>query len=204
MSRPVLFSDADLAARSVPLQPFVIGEDLEQLIELANLAMRNDVEGVTLHMHSPHDLDAVDGDRDPLTPGVRRLTLTIKNPSGFGGNDPAEVSLVFCLLAAGKGPNLQLDAERVLQWLARVERANFAAVAAADDIADPAVLRTLVRDRLAAEDMANGLAAGGSEGNRVADEARAAVADRSAWSPIRPGDIVTAWCSVRRLRRTAE
>jgi len=201
-ARPALFSGDELAAMDSPFEPLVTGADLESLIALANFAMGNDLEGVTLRMHSPHDLDADEDDRDPLTPGVRRLTLSIEHPAGLlGVEDSASVVLVCRLFIVGKGPNLQLDAERVLRWVARVERANFAAFSAAGDISNPDIVRTLVEDKLAAQGVADELAAGGNETNRVADEVRAAVANPRTWSPIRADDIVAAWCSLRRLPR---
>jgi hypothetical protein len=200
-ARTTPYTAAQLAERNDPTQPFITGDELEQVIALANQAMREDIEGVTLRMHSPHDLDAEHDDREPLTPGVRRMVLCIDSSSGQPGVvNPETVQTVFMLYVIGKGPNLQLDAERVLQWVARVEQANGATVDAAGDINDPAVVRGLVYDRLCAKDMAKGLAAGGKETNRVADEVRAAVADHTAWSLIKDDDVVVVTKSLYRAR----
>ena len=197
-ARPTAYAAAE---RQDPTQPFITGDDLEQVIAVANRAMREDIEGVTLRMHSPHDLDAECDDREPLTPGVRRISLCIDSSSGQPGVvNPETVLTVFLLYVIGKGPNLQLDAERVLQWVARMEQANGATIDAASDINDPAVVRGLVKDRLGAKDLAKGLAASGKETNRVADEVRAAVADHSGWSLIKDDDVVVATKSLHRLR----
>jgi hypothetical protein len=200
-ARPTLHTAAERAELHDPSQPFIVGDDLEQVIALVNRAMRENIAGVTLRMHSPHDLDDDRDDRAPLTPGVRRMVLCIDSASGHPGiENPEAVSTVFMLYVIGKGPNLQLDAERVLQWVARVEQANGVALVAADDINTPAVVRGLVRNRLDARDMAKELAASGTETNRVADEVRAAVADPLAWSLIQDDDIVVATKSLHRAR----
>ncbi len=200
-ARPMLHTPGERAELHDPSQPFITGDDLEQVIALANRAMRENIVGVTLRMHSPHDLDAEHDDREPLTPGVRRMVLCLDSACGQPGiENPEAVSTVFMLYVIGKGPNLQLDAERVLQWVARVEQANGATCGAAGDIGNPAVVRGLVRNRLDARDMAKELAASGTETNRVADEVRAAVADPSAWSLIKDDDIVVARKSLHRAR----
>lgn len=200
-ARDTLYSAAERASLHDPSQPFIVGDDLEQVIALANRAMCEDIVGVKLAMHSPHDLDAEDDDREPLTPGVRRMVLCIDSTSGqLGVINPETVSTVYTLYVIGKGPNLQLDAERVLQWVARVEQANGAACMTADDIGNPAVLRTMARDRLEAKRVSDELAAGGAETNRIADEVRAAVANPGTWSPIKDDDIAVVTKSLRRAR----
>jgi hypothetical protein len=203
-ARPTLHTAAERAELHDPPQPFIVGDDLERVIALANRAMREDIAGVKLTMHSPHDLDAEHDDREPLTPGVRRMVLCLDSASGQPGVvNPETVQTVCMLYVIGKGPNLHLDAERVLQWVARVEQANCVALVAADDINTPAVVRGLVRNRLDARDMAKELAASGEETNRVADEVRAAVANPAAWSLIKDDDVVVATKSLRRKRGPA-
>lgn len=202
-ARPTLHTAAERAELHDPSQPFIVGDDLEKVIALVNRAMRENIAGVTLRMHSPHDLDDDRDDREPLTPGVRRMVLCLDSASGQPGVvNPETVQTLFMLYVIGKGPNLQLDAERVLQWVARVEQANGAACVTADDIGNPAVLKTMARNRVEAKLVAEELAAGGAETNRVADEVRAAVANPAAWSLIKEDDIVVATRSLHRARGT--
>lgn len=200
-ARPTLHTAAERAELHDPSQPFITGDDLEQVIALANRAMRENIVGVTLRMHSPHDLDAEHDDREPLTPGVRRMVLCLDSACGKPGVvNPETVQTLFMLYVIGKGPNLQLDAERVLQWVARVEQVNGDVLDAAGDIGQPAILRGMVRNRLDAKGVADALATAGTVTNRVANEVRAAVADTSAWSPISDEDIVVATKSLHRAR----
>lgn len=200
-ARDTLHTAAERAALHDPSQPFIIGDDLEQVIALTNRAMREDIEGVALRMHSPHDLDAGHDEREPLTPGVRRMVLCIDSSSAQPDvAHPETVKTLYSLYVIGKGPNLQLDAERVLQWVARVEQVNGDVLDAAGDIGQPAILRGMVRNRLDAKGVADALATAGTVTNRVANEVRAAVADTSAWSPISDEDIVVATKSLHRAR----
>lgn len=191
--RDPLYTPEQFAARNNPSEPFVTGADLEELISVVNTVMRSPVDGFTLHLDSPHDLDAKSDDRGPLTPGVRRILLVIEHPE--------TISHIYRLYVVSKGPNLQLDAERLLQWIARVERANGATTDAASDLADPAVVRTIAGNRIEARDVSDALAATARETNSVADEVRAAVADTSTWLRIQDDDIVVATMGLYRVRK---
>ncbi|SEJ03760.1 hypothetical protein [Frateuria terrea] len=178
----------------------VTDEALAQLIALANDAMRAPIPGVSLRMFSPNDLDAEPDERAPLPPGVRRIALAIDKPEVYRGPEsPGTVRLVFFLYVAGHGPTVQLDSEALLRWAAQVEAAASPAHDAASDLANPATVRTLAKDRVDAREVSQALAGASRAINSVADEVRAAVADPATWLPISPADAVIATVSVHRI-----
>jgi hypothetical protein len=181
----------------------VTGASLAQLVALANEAMRAPIPGVSLRMFSPSDLDAEPDDCAPLPPGVRRICVAIDSPEPFRGpEDPAAVRLVFSLLVAGSGPNVQLDAETLLRWAARVEVAAGPAHDAAADLADSATVRALAKQQADAREVSQALADASNRINTVADEVRAKMADPSTWLPIGPSDVVHAWASLHHISGT--
>ncbi|HEV2622909.1 MAG TPA: hypothetical protein VGU65_12565 [Frateuria sp.] len=178
----------------------VTGEDLAQLIALVNEAMSQPIPGVSLRMFSPSDLDADAEDSAPLPPGVRRLCLAIDQPDGLHGIDqPESVRMVFALHVAGPGPTVQLDAEALLRWASCVESAAGAPFDAAYDLADPATVRALAKDRAGAREVSAALAEASRRINAVADEVRARMADPSTWLPIGRNDAVCASMSLHRM-----
>lgn len=178
----------------------ITGADLARLVALANEAMRAPIPGVSLRMFSPNDLDAEPDERAPLPPGVRRIGLAIDKPYAYQGpEDPAAVRLVFWLYVIGEGPTVQLDAEALLRWAALVEAAASPAGDAACDLADPATVRALAKERADAREVSQALAGASRAINSVADEVRASVANPATWLPIGPDDAVVATWSLHRI-----
>ncbi|HET6806010.1 MAG TPA: hypothetical protein VFH59_11280 [Frateuria sp.] len=178
----------------------VTGDELAQLVALANEAMRAPIPGVSLRMFSPNDLDAEPDERAPLPPGVRRIALAIDKPDAYQGPEHAgAVRLVFWLYVIGEGPTVQLDAEALLRWVAQVEAAASPAEDAASDLANPATVRTLAKERTEAREVSRALAGASRAINSVADEVRASVANPATWLPIGPDDAVIATWSLHRI-----
>lgn len=183
----------------------VTGETLAQLVALANEAMRCPISGVSLRMFSPNDLDTGPDERTPLPPGVRRIGLAIDKPEAYQGPEDLEaVRLVFWLYVIGQGPTVQLDAETLLRWAAEVEAAASPADDAATDLANPATLRVLARERVEAREVSRALAGASRTINTVADEVRATVANPAKWLPIGPHDSVAATVSLHRIPKEGQ
>lgn len=170
----------------------ITGQDLEQLVQLANAAMCNEVPGVALFTHSPFDLGVPKGDRVPLPPGVRQLGMILSNP-----NDES-TQFAVALYVVGKGPTVQLDGHTLLRWAVLIEEAAMPAHDAALDIGSAVSLRQLAKSGGDARYLSNALSTASRQVNAVADEVRAAVSDPATWLPIEPEDAVYATYELRR------
>jgi hypothetical protein len=97
---------------------------------------------------------------------------------------------------------MQIDAEQLLRWATSVEAAASPAHDAAADLANPATVRVLAKDRADAREVSRALAGASRAINTVADEVRAAVADPITWLPIGPSDQVFATVTLHRIPST--
>ena len=183
----------------------ILSDELSDLIALVNKVMAQPVDGLTLRLWSPSDLDAPRDGTAPLPPGVRRISMVIDNPAGW--LDPRYVEgcrLVFWLYVVGSGPNIQLDAETLLRWAVQIENTAGFAEDTSRDVADPPTLRALAKDRLARRDISQALARASHRANAVADDVRASVGDPSTWLPISPSDSVRAVATLHRIPSSEE